>query len=132
MFSPEQLSLNSTDFKFKNQKGKYQGKVRDVYDLGDQLLIITTDRISAFDHILSRPIPHKGQVLNQIAAHFLNAVKDICKVWLTECPDPNVSIGKKCKPIPIEMVVRGYLAGHAWREYASEKSSLCGVLFEHV
>jgi phosphoribosylaminoimidazole-succinocarboxamide synthase len=130
VFSPEQLSLRSTDFKFKNQIGKYNGKVRDVYDLGDQLLIITTDRISAFDHILSRPIPYKGQVLNQIAAHFLNTVKDICKVWLMDCPDPNVSIGYKCKPIPIEMVVRGYLAGHAWREYSSGKNSLCGVMFE--
>ena len=130
MFSTEQVSLLSTDFKFKNQKGKYKGKVRDVYDLGDQLIIITTDRISAFDHILSRPIPYKGQVLNQIAAHFLNAVKDICKVWLIECPDPNVSVGYKCKPIPIEMVVRGYLAGHALREYSSGKRILCGVALD--
>jgi phosphoribosylaminoimidazole-succinocarboxamide synthase len=131
VLSPEQLSLLSTDFKFKNQKGKYKGKVRDVYDLGDELLIITTDRISAFDHILSRPIPYKGQVLNQIAAHFLNAVKDICKVWLKGCPDPNVSIGIKCKPIPIEMVVRGYLAGHAWREYSSGSNTVCGVAFDN-
>lgn len=130
MFPPEQVSLVATDFKFKNQRGKYKGKVRDVYDIGEQLIIITTDRISAFDHILSRPIPYKGQVLNQIAAHFLNAVKDLCKVWLTECPDPNVSVGLKCKPIPIEMVVRGYLAGHALREYHSGKERICGVAFE--
>ena len=130
MSSPEQFSLVSTDFKFKNQIGKYRGKVRDVYDLDHKLLIITTDRISAFDHILSRPIPYKGQVLNQIAAHFMNAVKDICRVWLTECPDPNVSIGQKCSPIPIEMVVRGYLAGHAWRVYSGGGRSLCGVDFE--
>lgn len=127
MSSPEQISLVSTDFKFRNQQGKYQGKVRDVYDLGEQLLMITTDRISAFDHILPRPIPYKGQVLNQIAAHFLNAVKDICTVWLSECPDANVSVGQKCKPIPIEMVVRAYLSGHAWRVYASGGRELCGV-----
>jgi phosphoribosylaminoimidazole-succinocarboxamide synthase len=129
--SPEYKALISTDFHFKNQIGKYTGKVRDVYDLDTQLLIITTDRISAFDHILSRPIPYKGQVLNQIAAYFLRSVSDICKVWLTETPDPNVSIGIKCIPIPVEMVVRNYLVGHAWREYASGKRVLCGVQLEN-
>lgn len=130
MNSPEYYSLLSTDFHFKNLKSKYQGKVRDVYDLGEVLIVIVTDRISAFDHILSRPIPYKGQVLNQIAAHFLTAVKDICPVWLIESVDPNVSVGHKCHPIPIEMVVRGYMAGHAWRTYKSGATSLCGVNFD--
>lgn len=128
--SPEHIALSGTDFQFKNQQQVYRGKVRDVYDIGEKLIIITTDRISAFDHILSRPIPWKGQVLNQIAAHFLEAVKDICPVWLEECPDPNVSIGKKCQGIPIEMVVRGYLTGHAWRTYNSGKRVLCGIQLE--
>lgn len=130
MYSPENISLVTTDFHFKKQKSVYRGKVRDVYDLGDQLIIIASDRISAFDYILPRPIPYKGQVLNLTAAHFLNSVKEICPVWLTEVPDPNVSIGKKCKPIPLEMVVRGYLAGHAWREYKSGKKGICGIEFE--
>lgn len=127
---PERLALSGTDFHFKNQQQVYRGKVRDVYDIGDKLIIITTDRISAFDHILPRPIPRKGQVLNQIAAHFLDAVSDLCPVWLEEVPDPNVSVGKKCKGIPIEMVVRGYLAGHAWRTYKSGGRELCGVILE--
>ncbi len=130
MRSPEEYSIISTGFQFKNQLGKYSGKVRDVYDLDTQLLMITTDRISAFDHILPRPIPYKGQVLNQIASHFLLAVSDICRVWLQDTPDPNVSVGLKCIPIPIEMVVRNYLVGHAWREYASGKRFLCGVELE--
>ena len=127
---PEHLAFSGTDFHFKNQQQVYRGKVRDVYDVGDKLIIITTDRISAFDHILTRPIPWKGQVLNQIAAHFLGAVSDLCPVWLEEVPDPNVSVGKKCQGIPIEMVVRGYLAGHAWRTYKSGGRELCGVQLE--
>lgn len=125
-FLPEQFSLAHTDFNFKKQKKIYQGKVRDVYDLGEHLLVITTDRISAFDHILPRPIPYKGQVLNQIAAYFLQDVKDILDTWLIEIPDPNVSYGFKCNPIKIEMVVRGYLSGHAWRVYKEGKRILCG------
>ncbi len=125
--TPESYCLRSTDFQFKNQKSVYHGKVRDVYDLGSELLMITTDRISAFDHILPRPIPYKGQILNQIAVYFLQAVKDICPVWINSSPDPNVSIGIKCDPIPIEMVIRGYLAGHAWRQYRNGERSLCGV-----
>lgn len=124
---PESVAVAHTDFHFKNQISKYTGKVRDVYELEHELIIIATDRISAFDCILPRPIPAKGQVLNQLAAHFLHAVKDICPVWLESNPDPNVSIGKKCKGIPIEIVVRGYLAGHAWRTYHSGARTLCGV-----
>jgi len=125
--SIESLCIQYTDLRFKNQISRYQGKVRDVYDIGDRLVMIATDRISAFDCVLPRPIPSKGQVLNQIARHFLEAVRDICPVWLLETPDPNVSIGLKCNPVPIEIVVRGYLAGHAWRCYKSGLRSLCGV-----
>jgi len=125
--TPESICIQHTDFKFKNQKGKYQGKVRDVYDLGDTLIMIATDRISAFDHVLPRPIPSKGQVLNQTAQYFLQSVQDICPVWLQSVPDPNVSVGLKCNPIPIEMVVRGFMAGHAWRTYHSGIKTLCGV-----
>ncbi|MBK8955777.1 MAG: phosphoribosylaminoimidazolesuccinocarboxamide synthase [Saprospiraceae bacterium] len=124
---PENLSLHYTDFQFRNQTRKYTGKVRDVYDLGEQLLVVTTDRISAFDHILPRPIPYKGQVLNQIAAYFLRQVNDIVPTWLIETPDPNVTVGWKCTPVKIEMVVRGYLAGHAWRLYEKGERSICGV-----
>jgi len=98
-----------------------------VYDFGNRLAIVATDRISAFDHILPRAIPFKGQVLNQIASYFLQATTDICSNWLVDSPDPNVSIGIKCDPIKIEMVVRGYLAGHAWREYKAGKRIICGV-----
>lgn len=119
--------IATTDFNFPGQKNIYHGKVRDVYDLGNQLLMIATDRISAFDHILRQAIPYKGQVLNQTAAYFLRATSDIVPNWLTNVPDPNVSIGLKCEPIKIEMVVRGYLAGHAWREYRSGKRMICGV-----
>ena len=104
----------------------YRGKVRDTYRIQDKLISIASNRISAFDHILPRPIPYKGQVLNQIAAHFLMAVKDIVPVWLEDMPHPTVSVGKYCEPIRIEMVIRGYLAGHAWREYRSGKRKLCG------
>jgi phosphoribosylaminoimidazole-succinocarboxamide synthase len=115
-------------FQFPQQTNFYRGKVRDVYTVADQMLImIASDRISAFDVILPRPIPFKGQVLNQIAAWMLKATSDICPNWLLDVPAPNVSIGKKCKPFKIEMVVRGNLTGHAWRTYQSGKRELCGV-----
>ncbi len=123
----QQFSLPDSDFTFPKQLSVYNGKVRDVYDFGDQLVVVVTDRISAFDHILPRAIPYKGQVLNGVAAHFLEATKDICPNWLLATPDPNVSAGIKCEPIRLEMVVRGYLAGHAWREYQLGKRTLCGV-----
>ncbi|THU32443.1 phosphoribosylaminoimidazolesuccinocarboxamide synthase [Niastella caeni] len=113
---------------FPKQTNFYRGKVRDVYTIDDQwLVMIASDRISAFDVILPRPIPYKGQVLNQIAAYMLQATNDICANWLVSVPAPNVSIGKKCVPFKIEMVVRGNLTGHAWRTYASGKRELCGV-----
>lgn len=118
-----------TDHKFKNQTNFYKGKVRDVYTIGSNLLVmIASNRISAFDVILPRPIPYKGQVLNQIAAYMLTTTKDICPNWLLNVPAPNVSIGKKCEPFKIEMVVRGNLVGHAWRTYSSGKRELCGAL----
>lgn len=101
--------------------------MRDVYDVEGYFISVASDRISAFDHVLPRAIPFKGQVLNQIAAHFLEATKDIVPNWLQAVPDPNVSIGLRCEPIMIEMVIRGYLAGHAWREYRSGKRMICGV-----
>ncbi|MHA4847737.1 phosphoribosylaminoimidazolesuccinocarboxamide synthase [Flavitalea antarctica] len=114
--------------KFPGQTNYYQGKVRDVYSINDNLLVmIASDRISAFDVVLPRPIPYKGQVLNQIAAYMLNATKDICPNWLSDVPAPNVTVGKRCKPFRIEMVVRGNLTGHAWRTYASGERILCGV-----
>lgn len=120
-------TLSQTTFSFPGQTAFYRGKVRDVYTLGDRLLMIASDRISAFDHILPKPIPHKGAVLNQLAAHFLNASRDICPNWLIATPDPNAAIGYLCEPIRIEMVIRGYLAGHAAREYAAGHRTLCGV-----
>jgi phosphoribosylaminoimidazole-succinocarboxamide synthase len=120
-------SIKDTDFQFKGQSGVYHGKVRDVYFVNGKLISIASDRISAFDHILPKPIPFKGQVLNQLASYFLNATKDICPNWLEATPDPNVSVGIKCEPVRIEMVIRGYLAGHAAREYKSGKRTLCGV-----
>jgi phosphoribosylaminoimidazole-succinocarboxamide synthase len=114
--------------KFPGQTSYYKGKVRDVYTINDNLLVmIASDRISAFDVVLPRPIPYKGQVLNQIAAYMLNETKDICPNWLLEVPAPNVSVGKRCDPFRIEMVVRGNLTGHAWRTYASGNRMLCGV-----
>ena len=120
-------SIPETNFQFPGQTAFYKGKVRDVYSFEDRLVMVATDRISAFDVILPRAIPYKGQVLNQIAAHFLSATADIVPNWLQEVPDPNVSMGIKCNAYPVEMVVRGYLAGHAWREYSSGKRSVCGV-----
>jgi phosphoribosylaminoimidazole-succinocarboxamide synthase len=113
---------------FPNQTNFYRGKVRDVYTIADQwLVMIASDRISAFDVILPRPIPYKGQVLNQIAAYMLKATKDICPNWLVDTPAPNVAIGHKCIPFRVEMVVRGNLTGHAWRTYKSGLRELCGV-----
>jgi phosphoribosylaminoimidazole-succinocarboxamide synthase len=113
---------------FPNQTNFYQGKVRDVYTIDNHwLVMIASDRISAFDVILPRLIPFKGQVLNQIAAYMLKATEDICPNWLLGVPAPNISVGKKCKPFRIEMVVRGNLTGHAWRTYSSGKKELCGV-----
>jgi phosphoribosylaminoimidazole-succinocarboxamide synthase len=120
-------SIPETNFQFPCQTGFYKGKVRDVYSFEKKLVMVASDRISAFDVILPRAIPYKGQVLNQIAAHFLNATSGIVPNWLQEVPDPNVSIGLKCQAYPVEMVVRGYLAGHAWREYSLGKRSVCGV-----
>ena len=113
---------------FPGQSSFYRGKVRDVYSIGDDLLVmIASDRISAFDVILPAPIPYKGQVLNQIAAFMLEATRDICPNWLLEVPAPTASIGRRCQPIRIEMVVRGNCTGHAWRTYSSGSRQLCGV-----
>jgi len=121
-------TLTKTNFEFLGQTKVYKGKVRDVYSIGDDLLVmVASDRISAFDHILPKGIPFKGQVLTQIAEHFLNATKDIVPNWLEATPDPVVSAGYNCKPYRVEMVIRGYLAGHAWREYKAGKRILCGV-----
>lgn len=117
-----------SNFKFPQQTAFYKGKVRDVYSIGTNwLVMIASNRISAFDVILPEPIPYKGQVLNQVAAYMLNATKDICPNWLTDTPAPNVAIGKRCEAFKIEMVVRGNLTGHAWRTYSSGKRELCGV-----
>jgi phosphoribosylaminoimidazole-succinocarboxamide synthase len=117
------------EFQFPGQTNFYRGKVRDVYTIGNDILVmIASDRISAFDVILPRPIPYKGQVLNQTAAYMLNATQDICPNWLIETPTPNSSIGYKCEPYKIEVVVRGNLCGHSWRTYYSGQRILCGVL----
>lgn len=116
-------------FNLRQQTGFYSGKVRDVYTIADKYLVmVASNRISAFDVILPRPIPYKGQVLNQVASYMLDATKDICTNWLISVPAPNVSIGFKCEPFKIEMVVRGNLTGHAWRTYSSGKRNLCGVI----
>ena len=120
-------TILSTDFKFPGQRGKYTGKVRDVYDLGDKIVMVATDRISAFDCVLPKGIPYKGQILNRIAAMFLDATADIIPNWKVSVPDPAVTIGHRCEPFKVEMVIRGCLTGHAWREYAEGKRSLCGV-----
>lgn len=120
-------AITKTDFCFEGQKGKYVGKVRDVYDIDDKYLVmVVSDRISAFDVVLPEGIPYKGQVLNQIAAKFLDATTDILPNWKVAVPDPTVTVGYKCEPFKVEMVIRGYLAGHAWREYKAGKRTLCG------
>ena len=120
-------TIKITNFNFPNQTDFYKGKVRDVYFFENLLVMVASDRISAFDVVLPRAIPYKGQVLNQIAEHFLNATRDVVPNWLIATPDPNVSVGLKCETYPVEMVVRGYLAGHAWRTYNSGLRVLCGV-----
>lgn len=120
-------AIKETHYSFEGQTDFYRGKVRDIYFFGDRMAMVATDRISAFDVILPRAIPFKGQVLNQIATKNLNATKDICPNWLESTPDPNVAIGLKCETYPVEMVIRGYLAGHAWREYRDGKRSVCGA-----
>ncbi len=121
-------TLKNTDFNFEGQKSVYHGKVRDVYDIDDRLMVmVATDRISAFDVVLPEGIPYKGQVLNQIAAEFLDATSDIIPNWKVAVPDPQVTVGLKCEPLKIEMIVRGYIAGSAWREYKKGNRTLCGL-----
>ncbi len=121
-------ALTKSNFNFSGQESVYHGKVRDVHHLGDKLLVmVASDRISAFDHILPKGIPFKGQVLNQVATMFLDATSDIVPNWLIATPDPNVAVGHACDPIRVEMVIRGYLAGHSAREYKKGKRVLCGV-----
>ncbi len=121
-------TLTTTNFNFPNQKSVYRGKVREVYNIGDELLVmIATDRISAFDVVLPKGIPYKGQILNQIATKFMQQTQDIVPNWLIATPDPNVAVGHLCQPFKVEMVIRGYLSGHAAREYALGKRMLCGV-----
>lgn len=120
-------TLTQTQFDLPGLQSVYWGKVRDVYFFDKKIASIATDRISAFDHILPEAIPYKGQVLNQLSAYFLEACRDLVPIWLEGVPDPNVSVGKRCEPIKIEMVIRGYLVGHAWREYRGGNRFLCGV-----
>ncbi len=121
-------TIKETNFKLPGQTKFYKGKVRDVYTINDDILVmVASDRISAFDHVLPEGIPYKGQVLNQIAAKFLNSTSDIVPNWLEATPDPSVTIGKMCDPFKVEMVIRGYLTGHAWREYKTGKRTICGV-----
>lgn len=120
-------AIKETYFSFPGQTGFYKGKVRDVYYFESRIAVVATDRISAFDVVLPRAIPYKGQVLNQIAAQSLKATSDIVPNWVTATPDPNVTIGLYCQPFKVEMVIRGYLAGHAWREYKAGKRTVCGV-----
>jgi phosphoribosylaminoimidazole-succinocarboxamide synthase len=120
-------AIVKTDFNFPGQKSVYHGKVREVYDINNEYLVmIVSDRISAFDVVLPKGIPYKGQVLNQIAAKFLDATQDIVPNWKIATPDPMVTVGHKCEPFKVEMVIRGYLTGHAWREYKAGKRTLCG------
>lgn len=126
--SLQMAAIVKTDFNFPGQTGKYTGKVRDVYDIdGEYLVMVVSDRISAFDVVLPEGIPYKGQVLNQIAAKFLDATQDILPNWKIAVPDPMVTVGHKCEPFKVEMVIRGYLSGHAWREYKAGKRTICGV-----
>lgn len=121
-------AITETKFNFPKQKSFYKGKVRDVYNIDDkQLVMVVSDRISAFDVVLPEGIPYKGQVLNQIAAKFLKATEDIVPNWVIAVPDPMVTVGLFCEPFKVEMVIRGYLSGHAWREYKSGKRTVCGV-----
>ncbi|MDB5007680.1 MAG: purC [Mucilaginibacter sp.] len=121
-------AINETHFNFPGQTNFYKGKVRDVYTIDNKYLVmVVTDRISAFDVVLPEAIPYKGQVLNQIAAKFLKATADIVPNWVVTVPDPSVTIGRICDPFKVEMVIRGYLAGHAWREYSAGKRQVCGV-----
>ncbi|RZJ75903.1 MAG: phosphoribosylaminoimidazolesuccinocarboxamide synthase [Flavobacterium sp.] len=121
-------TITTTDFNFPGQKSVYHGKVRDVYNINDELLVmVATDRLSAFDVVLPEGIPYKGQILNQIATKFMRLTEDIVPNWLIDTPDPNVAVGHLCEPFKVEMVIRGYLAGHAAREYAAGKRVLCGV-----
>lgn len=121
-------ALTKTDFDFPKQKSVYHGKVRDVYNINDEFLVmVVSDRISAFDVVLPEGVPYKGQVLNQIASKFLDATADIVPNWKIDTPDPNVTVGHHCEPFKVEMVIRGYLTGHAWREYRDGKRSICGV-----
>ena len=122
-----ETALSGTNFNFPGQRSFYKGKVRDVYAFEELLVMVVTDRISAFDVVLPRAIPFKGQVLNQIASKMLEATSDIVPNWVISHPDPNVTIGKKCEPFKVEMVIRGYLSGHAAREYKAGKRSVCGV-----
>lgn len=117
-----------TDYQFPGQKSVYHGKVRDVYNINDELMVmVVTDRISAFDVVLPKGIPYKGQVLNQIAAKFLEATRDIVPNWMMAVPDPMVTIGRFCKPFPLEMIIRAYLTGSSWRSYKNGSRSICGV-----
>lgn len=121
-------AIIGTDFSFEGQKSKYTGKVRDVYSIGeDKLVMVVTDKISAFDVVLPKGIPFKGQVLNQIAAKFLDATADIVPNWKTDVPDPQVTIGDRCETYPVEMIIRGYLTGSAWRTYKGGQRNICGV-----
>ncbi|TDK42621.1 phosphoribosylaminoimidazolesuccinocarboxamide synthase [Algoriphagus formosus] len=120
-------AIKETNFQFPAQIDFYKGKVRDVYIFEKELVVVASDRISAFDVVLPRPIPFKGQVLNQIAAKFLEATSDLVPNWVTDTPDPNVTVGKRCEPFKVEMVIRGYLSGHAAREYKAGKRMICGV-----
>jgi len=129
-------TLNKTDFKFPGTTNFYRGKVREVYTVGDKLVMIASDRISAFDVVLPKGIPYKGQVLNQIAAEFLDTTSDIVPNWKISVPHPNVTIGHRCEPYPVEMIVRAYLTGSSWRTYKSGQRHICGVpvpdgLMEH-
>ena len=121
-------TVNKTNFQFPGQKSVYRGKVREVYNINDELLVmIASDRLSAFDHVMPRQIPYKGQILNQIASKMMKATEDIVPNWIIAVPDPNVAVGHLCEPFKVEMVIRGYLSGHAAREYKAGKRLLCGV-----
>jgi len=121
-------TINDTNFDFPKQKSVYKGKVREVYNINDDLLVmVASDRLSAFDVIMPKQIPYKGQILNQIAEYMLKETSDLVPNWLLGCPDPNVAVGYLADPFKVEMVIRGYLSGHAWREYRDGKREICGV-----